>query len=120
MFRQRSGSSLCYRCGKLNRVDAAVCFYCGARRPGLWGFAPMVGRLVGGLDFAGAVIAACAVFYVASILLDPAAAFRARSPFDMLSPSDSALVRLGMAGPAPSPARRPWDPLTRGVPHGRL
>ena len=120
MFRQRSGSSLCYRCGKLNRVDAAVCFYCGARRPGLWGFAPMVGRLVGGLDFAGAVIAACAVFYVASILLDPAAAFRARSPFDMLSPSDSALVRLGMAGAAPWAAGWWWTLLTGVYLHGSL
>ena len=120
MFRQRSGSSLCYRCGKLNRVDAAVCFYCGARRPGLWGFAPMVGRLVGGLDFAGAVIAACAVLYVASILLDPAAAFRARSPFDMLSPSDRALVRLGMAGAAPWAAGWWWTLITGVYLHGSL
>ena len=120
MFRQRSGSSLCYRCGKLNRVDATVCFYCGARRPGLWGFAPMVGRLVGGLDFTGAVIAACAVLYVASILLDPAAAFRARSPFDMLSPSDSALVRLGMAGAAPWAAGWWWTLLTGVYLHGSL
>jgi rhomboid protease GluP len=120
MFRQRSGSSLCYRCGKLNRVDAAVCFYCGARRPGLWGFAPVVGRLVGGLDFAGAVIAACAVLYVASILLDPAAAFRARSPFDMLSPSDSALVRLGMAGAAPWAAGWWWTLITGVYLHGSL
>src|SRR5260370_792047 len=44
MFRQRTGSSLCYRCGKLNRVDASVCFYCRARRPGLSGFAPLFGR----------------------------------------------------------------------------
>src|SRR5260370_42469956 len=101
MFRQRTGSSLCYRCGKLNRVDASVCFYCGARRPGLWGFAPLAGRLVGRLDFAGAVITVCVALYVASILLDPAAAFRARSPFDMLSPSDRALVRLGTAGAGP-------------------
>jgi rhomboid protease GluP len=120
MFRQRTGSSLCYRCGKLNRVDAVVCFYCGARRPGLWGFAPMVGRLVGGLDFAGAVIAACAVLYVASILLDPAAAFRARSPFDMLSPSDRALVRLGMAGAAPWAAGWWWTLITGVYLHGSL
>ncbi len=120
MFRQRTGSSLCYRCGKLNRVDASVCFYCGARRPGLWGFAPMVGRLVGGLDFAGAVIAACVVLYVASILLDPAAAFRARSPFDMLSPSDRALVRLGMAGAAPWAAGWWWTLLTGVYLHGSL
>ena len=80
----------------------------------------MVGRLVGGLDFAGAVIAACAVLYVASILLDPAAAFRARSPFDMLSPSDRALVRLGMAGAAPWAAGWWWTLITGVYLHGSL
>ena len=120
MFRQRTGSSLCYRCGKLNRVEAAVGGYGGARRPGRGGGAPRAGRRGGGLDFAGAVIAACAVLYVASILLDPAAAFRARSPFDMLSPSDRALVRLGMAGAAPWAAGWWWTLLTGVYLHGSL
>jgi len=120
MFRQRTGSSLCYRCGKLNRVDAAECFYCGARRPGLWGFAPLAGRLVGRLDFAGAVTAVCVALYFVSILLDPAAAFRARNPFDMLSPSDRALVRLGMAGAAPWAAGWWWTLITGVYLHGSL
>lgn len=120
MFRQRTGSSLCYRCGKLNRVDAAECFYCGARRPGLWGFAPLAGRLVGRLDFAGAVTVVCVVLYFVSILLDPAAAFRARNPFDMLSPSDRALVRLGMAGAAPWAAGWWWTLITGVYLHGSL
>src|SRR5437867_740575 len=49
MLRQRSGSVLCYACGKLNRADASVCFYCGARWPGLWGrqLAPPVEALFG-------------------------------------------------------------------------
>ena len=120
MFRQRTGSSLCYRCGKLNRVDAAECFYCGARRPGLWGFAPLAGRVVGRLDFAGAVTVVCVVLYFVSILLDPAAAFRARNPFDMLSPSDRALVRLGMAGAAPWAAGWWWTLITGVYLHGSL
>jgi rhomboid protease GluP len=120
MFRQRAGSSLCYRCGKLNRVDAAVCFYCGARRPGLWGFAPLAGRLVGRLDFAKAVTAVCVALYVASILLDPAAAFRARSPFDLLSPGDRALLSLGMAGAAPWAAGWWWTLFTGMYLHGSL
>ena len=120
MFRQRTGSSLCYRCGKLNRVDAAECFYCGARRPGLWGFAPLAGRVVGRLDFAGAVTVVCVVLYFVSILLDPAAAFRARNPFDMLSPSDRALVRLGMAGAAPWAAGWWWTLITGVHLHGSL
>ncbi|HSE06753.1 MAG TPA: rhomboid family intramembrane serine protease, partial [Methylomirabilota bacterium] len=73
-------------------MDAAVCFYCGARRPGLWGFGPVASRLVGRLDFARAVTIVCVAAYVASILLDPRAALTMRSPFDLLSPSFAALV----------------------------
>ncbi len=120
MFRQRSGSSLCYRCGKLNRVDAAVCFYCGARYPGLWGFGAVAGRLVGRIDVAKAIIVACSTLYVASVLLDPLAALRARSPLDMLSPSQTVLLRLGMAGAAPWAAGWWWTLLTGVYLHGSL
>jgi membrane associated rhomboid family serine protease len=120
MFRQRTGSSLCYRCGKLNRVDATECFYCGARRPGLWGFGPGVGRLVGRLDFAKAITVICVALYVVSILLDPAAAFRARNPFDMLAPSSGALIRLGMTGAIPWAAGFWWTLFTAIYLHGSL
>ena len=43
MLRKTSGSSLCYACGKLNRVDASVCFY----MPGVNNFAH-AGGFVGG------------------------------------------------------------------------
>ena len=112
MFRQRTGSSLCYRCGKLNRVDAAECFYCRARRPGLWGFGPGIGRLIGRLDFAKSVTVVCVTLYLVSILLDPAAAFRARNPFDMLAPSSGALIRLGMTGAIPWAAGLWWTLFT--------
>ncbi|HEY7041378.1 MAG TPA: rhomboid family intramembrane serine protease [Methylomirabilota bacterium] len=120
MFRQRTGSSLCYRCGKLNRVDATECFYCGARRPGLWGFGPGVGRLMGRLDFARAVTVVCIALYVASILLDPRAAFRTRNPFDMLAPSNGALIRLGMTGAVPWAAGFWWTLFTAIYLHGSL
>ena len=79
-------------------MDASVCFYCGARRPGLWGFGPLAARLIGRLDFARAVTIVCVAAYVVSILLDPRAAAQFRSPFDLLSPSSGALIRLGMTG----------------------
>jgi membrane associated rhomboid family serine protease len=101
-------------------VDAAACFYCGARRPGLWGFGPLLGRLVGWLDFARAVTIACVVAYVVSILLDPRAALHARSPFDLLSPGFGALVTLGMTGAAPWAAGWWWTLLTAIYLHGSL
>ena len=120
MLRQTSGSSLCYACGKLNRVDAAVCFYCGARRPGLWGFAPVLGRLVGRFEFARVVSVVCIAAYAASILMDPSAALRPRGPFNLLAPSDGALSALGMTGAFAVESGRWWTLLTAIYLHGSL
>src|SRR5262245_57557846 len=120
MWRQRSGSSLCYACGKLNRVDASVCFYCGARQPGLWGFGPALGRVVGRLDVTHLIIAVCIVAYVASVLVDPGAALRPRGVFDILAPSTRALYALGAAGTLPWAEGRWWTILTAIYLHGSL
>lgn len=119
-FRRRSGSSLCYACGKLNRVDAPVCFYCGARAPGLWGFGHSIGGLVRGLDWSRAVIAFCIVAYVASLLLDLPAAMRMRGVFNLLSPSSAALNALGMTGAFAWSHGRWWTLVTAVYLHGGL
>jgi membrane associated rhomboid family serine protease len=120
MFRQRSGSSLCYACGKLNRVDASVCFYCGRRNPGLWGFGPTIGRLVGGLNFAALVTVVAVTAYMASLALDPRAALAPRGVFDLFAPGLNALNTLGMAGAVPWRAGRWWTVLTAIYLHGSL
>jgi rhomboid protease GluP len=120
MFRKTSGSSLCYACGKLNRVDAAVCFYCGRRNPGLWGFGPTLGRLVGGVDLAHVVTLVCVVAYIASLALDPGAIFQARGIFNILAPSGRALYALGMTGAGIVDAGRWWTLLTAIYLHGSL
>src|SRR4029453_2001871 len=119
-FRKRSGSSLCYKCGKLNRVDASVCFYCGARAPGLWGFGSSIGGLVRGLDWSRAVIALCVVAYVASLLLDLPAAMRMRGVFNFLSPSPTALNALGMTGTYAWTHGRWWTLVSAIYLHGGL
>ena len=120
MFRQRSGSSLCYSCGKLNRVDASVCFYCGRRNPGLWGFGPTIGRLIGGLDFAALVRVVAITAYIASLALDPRSALAPRGVFDLFAPGGRALIALGMAGAVPWQAGRWWTVLTAIYLHGSL
>ena len=120
MFRQRSGSSLCYACGKLNRVDAAVCFYCGRRNPGLWGYGQSLGRLIGGLDFAGLVTVVAVVAYIAALALDPRAILARRGVFDLLAPSNQALYVLGMAGAFPWQQGHWWTVLTAIYLHGSL
>jgi membrane associated rhomboid family serine protease len=120
VFRQRSGSSLCYACGKLNRADASVCFYCGRRNPGLWGFGPAIGRLMGGLDFAALVTVVTVTAYIASLALDPLAALAPRGVFDLFSPGGRALIALGMAGAVPWQAGHWWTVLTAIYLHGSL
>jgi len=120
VFRQRSGSSLCYACGKLNRVDASVCFYCGRRNPGLWGFSPAIGRLIGGLDFAALVTVVTVTAYIASLALDPRAALAPHGVFDLFAPGGRALLALGMAGAVPWQAGHWWTVLTAIYLHGSL
>lgn len=120
MLRRTSGSSLCYRCGRLNRVDADRCFYCGAPRPGLWGWGHALGRIGVELDATRLVIGACVAAYVASLALDPQAMMRGRGPFSFFSPSHRALLELGMTGAIPWAAGAWWTLLTANYLHGGL
>jgi len=97
-----------------------VCFYCGARRPGLWGFGPVASRLIGRLDFARAVTIVCVAAYVVSILLDPRAAAQFRGLFDLLSPGDRALLSLGMTGEGAMRQGWWWTLITAIYLHGSL
>lgn len=120
MWRKTSGSCLCYSCGRLNRVDAAVCFYCGRRNPGLWGLAPVLGRALRELAFARLVTVVCVAAYAAAILLEPAAALRARGVFDLLAPSNAALLVLGMTGSFAWQLGWWWTLVTAIYLHGSL
>jgi rhomboid protease GluP len=101
-------------------VDASVCFYCGRRNPGLWGFGPVIGRLVGGLDFAALVTVVAVTAYIASLALDPRSALAPRGVFDLFAPGGSALLALGMAGAVPWQAGHWWTILTAIYLHGSL
>jgi len=120
MFRKTTGSILCPSCKRITNADAEACFYCGRRRPGLWGFAPAVRALGGYVGVTPLVVSACVALYVVSLLLDPAAALRPRGPFDLLAPSGWALDRLGMTGAAPWAMGRWWTLITAIYLHGSI
>jgi rhomboid protease GluP len=118
VLRRTSGSCLCVFCGKLNSVDARACFHCGRRNPGLWGFGPLVGRLVAEATFARVVSAVCLAAFVGALLLDPRAALRPRGVFGLLAPSRGALDLLGMTGAYAWAHGRWWTLLTAIYLHG--
>ena len=123
MFRKTTGTILCPSCGRLTSADAEVCLVCGRRRPGMWGFgAPLarLGRLLRGSRFTGAVTVACVALYVASLLLDPAAALQPRGVLEIFSPSNRALFTLGAAGVFAWDLGRWWTVLTAIYLHGGL
>lgn len=120
-MRKTTGSMLCPSCGKLIGVSETECFYCGAKNPSLFGYAPAIQRLVGGrLDFPRIIAVACIALYVAALVLQPEAIFQVRGLFDILSPGSRALWQLGMTGGLAWSAGWWWTVLSAIYLHGSL
>jgi rhomboid protease GluP len=110
---------LCPRCGKLVGVGEERCPFCGAWRPGLYGFAPTLRRLFGDrLDLVALISATCIALYVASLVLQPEAIFRLSGLFSILSPGTRALYQLGMTGGVAWENRWWWTVFTAIFLHG--
>lgn len=67
--RQRTGSVVCASCGSLVGVNDDVCYSCGRRNPGLWGFGPMLRQFGNDLGFLTLVLWGCGALYAATLLL---------------------------------------------------
>jgi rhomboid protease GluP len=102
-------------------VDEPRCPFCGARRPGLWGWGPTLQRWFGsGLDLVPIVVGACILLYALGIALDPQGALQSRGILNLLSPSMVALYRLGMTGGLSSYTGHWWTLFTAIYLHGGL
>lgn len=126
-MRKTSGAIVCPECGKLISVSEPKCPYCGAWRPGLFGWAPELQRLFGGrINFTSIIVTACIGLYVASLVLDPGAIFAHPEQmfqnllFNFLAPSGRALYQLGMTGGIAWKAGWWWTLLTAIYLHGGL
>lgn len=120
-MRQTSGSMICSNCGKLIGVGEEKCPFCGAWRPGLFGFAPTIQRLFQGrLDLIALIVTACVALYVASLALQPEAILQTRGLFSILSPGTRALYQLGMTGGLAWNQGWWWTLLTAIYLHGGL
>jgi rhomboid protease GluP len=119
MFRKTTGAILCPSCGRITNASADVCLFCGRRRPGMWGFAPMLRAVSGSFAPTNAIIALCVSLYIASLLLDPSAALRGRG-LKLFPPSLEALLKLGAAGAFMWAQGLWWTPITAIYLHGDL
>ena len=120
-MRQVAGSLVCPSCGKLVGVNEPRCPYCDAWRPGLFGFAPSLQRLVGNrVDLVSLILMACISLYAAALLLQPEALFSGRGILSFLSPGNRALYQLGMTGGAAWSLGWWWTILTANYLHGSL
>jgi membrane associated rhomboid family serine protease len=98
-MRQVQGSMICPSCGKLIGVGEERCPFCGAWRPGLYGFTPALQRLFGRrLDLVSIIVMSCVALYAVALALQPDAILHPRSLFSFLSPGNRALYQLGMTG----------------------
>ncbi len=112
---------ICPHCEKLISVSEERCPFCGAWRPGLYGYTPMLQRWFGRFDFTRGVIVACATLYVISLFLQPSAIFGGGGGlFNILSPGGRALYQLGMTGGAAWKLHFWWTLLTAIYLHGSL
>jgi rhomboid protease GluP len=119
--RQRQGSTVCPRCGRLVGVRDEACFNCGLRNPAMFGFGPALRRLGGEAGFANLLLVGCGVFYLVSLLLSPGALGGRGGLFGLLAPSWPALFLLGGSGAEPVFGYgRWWTVLSAGWLHGGL
>ena len=100
-MRQTQGSVVCSQCGRLVGVNEEKCPFCGAWRPGLFGWATVLRRALGGrLDLFTIIGGACAILYVVALLVSVVSGenILGGGLFSILSPSFVALAKLGMTG----------------------
>ena len=117
--RQRSGSVLCRSCGQLTGVSEETCFHCGAKNPGLFGFAAALRGLGADLGFGPAILAICVLAYGLALALDPSGI--GYQGLNILSPSLEASRRMGSSGVVPVfEEGRWWTVLSAGWLHGSL
>jgi rhomboid protease GluP len=113
---------LCPRCSKLISVSARECPFCGAHRPGLYGFGPALSKAFGGrLDPVSLIPIICIAMYLLSLALDLRVALDFRNTFfGLLSPSSRALQVLGSTSSYDLAMGRWWTLLTAIYLHGGL
>ncbi len=118
--RQTSGSVVCSNCGRLVGVNDERCYQCGKWNPGLWGYAPILGKVARHMSFADVVLFGCVTLYILTLVYDPTQVYM-KGFLGLLSPGGEALYRFGMSGAVPIfRDGRWWTVLSAAWLHGGL
>ena len=121
--RQRTGSVVCASCRSLVGVNDEVCYTCGRRNPGLWGFGPMLRQFGNDLGFISLVVGGCSVLYGAMLLTTVLLGgdIVGRGLFSLLAPHSVVAQMFGAAGAIPVFADKHWwTVLSAGWLHGSI
>ena len=120
-MRQAQGSIVCAQCNNLIGINEEHCPFCGAWRPGLFGWAPVLRSVIGSrLDLITLIVGACVTLYALGLLLQPEALLQNQGLLSFLSPSGRALFQLGMTGGVAWELGWWWTLLTAIYLHGGL
>ncbi len=120
-MRQADGSVVCANCNRLVGINEEHCPYCGAWRPGLFGWAPALRMIVGArIDLIVLIIGTCVTLYAVALLLQPDAIFAGGGLLSILSPGRRALYQLGMTGGVAWQLGWWWTLITAIYLHGGL
>lgn len=120
-MRQAQGSIVCAECNRLVSINEQACPYCGAWRPGLFGWAPALRTLVGArLDLIVLITGTCVTLFALALLLQPDAILRPSGFLSLLSPGRLPLYQLGMTGGVAWQLGWWWTLLTAIYLHGGL
>jgi rhomboid protease GluP len=119
--RQTTGSVVCVSCGYLVGVNDEVCYHCGRRNPGLWGFAPALRSLGNDVGFVTFVTGTCIVMYALSLLMSGPNIVIQSGFMNILMPSRESLFLFGASGAVPVFGYgRWWTILSASWLHGSL
>jgi rhomboid protease GluP len=114
----------CPNCHRLISTRSGRCIHCGYRLPGATVKIPFLSELVNErVKLVDPIIVVCFLLYALAIALDIQGAFRNGnvSIFNLLSPSNQALAKLGMGGYIPIVQQGMWwTALTATYLHGSV
>jgi len=112
---------LCPSCGKMISSDVPECRFCGQRRPGMFGFANSLRKIVLQVEIPQLIVYFCGALYVLALVIDPQAIFQPRGMMSLLAPSSKASIIFGMTGAIPVLVEgRWWTVITAIYLHGGL